>query len=399
MRFHFLRLYLVFFLAAGSLIFGFSEIYKHFFAQPLYHTIDVERIFEGLQANRGPEYKVLHRSELDLGSALLDKLGRGELVAYRVRHNYYYLRALDQERLVMWGPVAASDWKTIDWEPVLLLFYMALALIILLLLRPLFRDINHLIDCTEEFARRPARQSLDTPESSSVYPLARALYNMSNELLEQMQSHKDLANIMAHELRTPLARMKFCLKAVSEGLPEKYLVRLQADINELDKLAHNYLEFGRSQRADADYFLPVPLTALAHDLQEKFAGVEPPLTVVLRAGVGIVECNAVQLELALTNLINNALRFARAQVQLTIECDGRQLNLRVDDDGPGFSAPAGTDQHLSFGLGLYVVRQVALRHGGVMRECMSELGGACVRLELPCVPYRERLTGFSGLSG
>lgn len=388
MRFHFLRLYLVFFLTAGLLIFGFTEIYQYFFAGSQQHTIDVERIFDGLQSNRGPEYQVMPRQQLELGATQLEQLGRGEVVAYQVRQNYYYLRAMDDDRLVMWGPVTASRWQAFDEGPVLVLFYTALAVIILLLLRPLFRDINHLIACTEDFARRPARQSLDTPASSSVYPLARALYDMSNELLEQMQAHKDLANIMAHELRTPLARMKFCLKAAADRVPEKYLARLQADILELDKLAHNYLEFGRSQRADADYFLPVPLPALAHDLQKKFAGVEPPLTVVLRSEVSIVECNAVQLELALTNLINNALRFARARVQMTIECDGRQLCLRVDDDGPGFSAASGTDQHLSFGLGLYIVRQVALRHGGDMRECLSELGGACVRLELPCLVYR-----------
>ena len=90
----------------------------------------------------------------------------------------------------------------------------------------------------------------------------------------------------------------------------------------------------------------------------------------------------------LSNALNNASRFARAQILLSARRDGDELVLRVEDDGPGFDTtdPALIAQR---GLGLFVAGEIAKQHqrgarcGRVLLHNGGALGGAIFELRLP----------------
>jgi len=104
-----------------------------------------------------------------------------------------------------------------------------------------------------------------------------------------------------------------------------------------------------------------------------------------------------QLAHALSNLVDNAARYAASVVQITISCHEGTASIVVDDDGPGIAA---TDRERVFerftrlddsrarpqggsGLGLAVVRAIVSRHHGQIRIEDSPLGGARFVVELP----------------
>jgi signal transduction histidine kinase len=95
------------------------------------------------------------------------------------------------------------------------------------------------------------------------------------------------------------------------------------------------------------------------------------------------------VEEALVNAIQNARRYARRRIRLGAEVAGDWLNLRVEDDGPGFDGDASTRRGSGGGVGLIVGRRIArlhARHGKSGRlELVNggELGGAVFSMWLP----------------
>ncbi|MDC2888752.1 histidine kinase dimerization/phospho-acceptor domain-containing protein [Psychrosphaera algicola] len=164
----------------------------------------------------------------------------------------------------------AEEWEEPKDSLSIFIFYCTLALVFLMLLRPLFRDVAYLQKCAIEFGIKPSSQPLNTSPKSSVFPLAQALHKMSHQLLDQIRLHKDLSNIIAHEVRTPLARMKFILQSISADIPEKQLARFKRDINALETLAHEYLEFGRSQITDENYMEEIDLYRFSEEMEDKY---------------------------------------------------------------------------------------------------------------------------------
>lgn len=384
---NFLRYYLLFFAIACLFIVSFNQLYKSIFAPPIYYTVNVDDVFATFQNNLSPEFKILQAAALQIDQVSLDKMNQGEIIAFDTNAHTYYLKALDPSHYIQWGPVPISRWEEPKDTLIILIFYSALALLFLLLFRPLFRDVAHLQSCAIEFGKKPVAQALTVNPKSGVFPLAKALHTMSNQLLEQIQIHKDLANIIAHEVRTPLARMKFVLQKNKDAIPEKDLKRFKTDIRELEMLAHDYLEFGRNQITDPNYLQAIQVSEFIDLLHDKFSQSQLTVTFTNKAQTPTFWGNEMQLELAITNLLNNALRYAKQHIRVGCQRIDGDIRFAVEDDGPGFSATqinsANGSEHKGFGLGLYIVKQVAGRHNGRFTIGQSQLGGASMTIQFP----------------
>ena len=109
----------------------------------------------------------------------------------------------------------------------------------------------------------------------------------------------------------------------------------------------------------------------------------------------VVSGSAAALRRALTATVDNALRYASAAVEVTVEREGRHVVVRVRDDGPGidaavlpslfqrFATTGGGVGPRRYGLGLALVSEVAERHGGAVAAESPADGGAVIRIDLP----------------
>jgi two-component system sensor histidine kinase RstB len=212
-----------------------------------------------------------------------------------------------------------------------------------------------------------------------------------------LESQRILAQAVAHEIRTPLARMRFGLEmfeaANEEGERAHLREGLESDIRRLEHLAAHSVTYARIGRMVGIERSQIKVSALFADLADIFEPSPPMALSFAGARVESVKANREALELALRNLITNGLRHARSRVAVSIAQEGDRHVLRVDDDGDGvpeaerervFQPFTQLQKHPEgFGLGLALVRVVAEKHGGCAGVSDSPLGGARFQFELP----------------
>jgi two-component system, OmpR family, sensor histidine kinase QseC len=185
-----------------------------------------------------------------------------------------------------------------------------------------------------------------------------------------------LANEFAHELRTPLASIALQARGIKDTpsgpAQQQALARLQEDALRAGEVLAHLLALARTSRAELDEAAEtLDLDALARRVVAEFApaahaaGRELGLS---SSGPFSLSGHPVLLELALRNLVQNALAHTPPGTQIEVELDPAGGVLQVSDDGPlrtgspGEATPAAA-QPLRLGLGHRVVEKVAALHG------------------------------------
>lgn len=221
----------------------------------------------------------------------------------------------------------------------------------------------------------------------------------------------DFVSAVSHELRTPLAAMigsVLTLRRMDDRLkPEQRVTlvdisfrqgkRLQRLIEELLTLAT--VENGDTPRTDEPVSLGRMVDEITGELRTQRVGQELPPIRFVDAGVGTVYSAEQKLRQVVSNLIENACKYAPGSaIDLRLEPGkGGTVELKVIDGGPGIPA---TDRERVFerfvqldqsstrsqggtGLGLYLCRQIAVALGGTLALSEAPGGGSCFTLTLP----------------
>ncbi len=317
----------------------------------------------------------------------------------RVQIDLEHMRSLqrigDSDYAVMLGPLDEAlpeeGWQDSEVSGVailLLILMVAVALPMYVMVYRLWRDVSQLAQA----ARQMRDGQLDTraPRAGTalVRPLANAFNHMAEQLQQLLESQRVLAQAVAHEVRTPLARMRFGLADLEDTALDEIqrdaLGGLRTDVDRLQHLTDAGVEYAALGRCHQLTRQRLQLAALVRGVVAQFAPLPMPVQQAL-SPAGLVNVNRHMLELAL--------RYARRQIRIASTVNDGWLCLQVEDDGPGI-APELRGQVLQpyvrldpgspgFGLGLALVQVVADKHGGHVEVTDSELGGACIRLHLP----------------
>lgn len=238
---------------------------------------------------------------------------------------------------------------------------------------------------------RPLRQlaqqvhALDTQRAQKVEAPVRfqelaATVDAINRLVDRYHAaltrERALANEFAHELRTPLASIALQARSVQDSPPgeaqQVALARLGQDALRAGEVLAHLLALARASRAELDEAAePLDLDALARRVVSDYApdahagGRELELS---SPGPFPLSGHPVLLELALRNLVQNALAHTPRGTRVEVELDPAARLLQVSDDGRRHQGEAGeaapeSVQPLRLGLGHRVVEKVAALHG------------------------------------
>lgn len=228
--------------------------------------------------------------------------------------------------------------------------------------------------------------ALDTQRAQKIQADVRfeelaATVDAINRLVDRYHAaltrERALANEFAHELRTPLASLALQARGVQDApagpAQQEALVRLQQDALRAGEVLKHLLALARTSRAELDEATQaLDLDVLARRVVAEYApeahagGRELGLA---SPGPFPISGHPVLLELALRNLVQNALAHTPPGTQVEVELDPAAGSLQVVDDGPrhggapGQAPPAVQPLHL--GLGHRVVEKVAALHGAV----------------------------------
>jgi len=289
-----------------------------------------------------------------------------------------------------------------------IIFYASILLIVGLWLRPLLRDLTVLTSAAQQFAS-DYREPLDTAaRTTQLTSLATNLDDMSARVSQLIQTQKEMTAALSHEIRTPLARVRFAAAVLEGEVDEELRGQLRdinSDVQQIDDLISDMLDYARLDHPGLRMQLQnVPLEPWLAAVIASSGQHQRSVNTVRRDELDNAWMEPRLMELALSNLLANALRYARHTVTITIARDGNLYRLAVEDDGEGipegdrisiFRAFTRLDTSRNrntggFGLGLAIVARIAALHRGrVVADTSTALGGAKLALEWPLPPGPE----------
>jgi len=239
--------------------------------------------------------------------------------------------------------------------------------------------------------------------SGEIRELGEAFAVMTERLDARHKYISDFAADVAHEFKSPLTSIRGAAELLGEGAADdpdarrRFLRNIELDVERLDRLVVRLLELSRIE-ASSEVMTIVDLEALVTRVAQRSRTHERPILVRYDARSRLVRAREADLETAVVNLVDNALRFSPpgAAVEIRVEGGGAQpLGLSVIDRGPGIDAATlprifdrffTTDrERKGTGLGLAIVKSVASAHGGEVLVSSKPGAGARFTLLLPAL--------------
>ena len=243
---------------------------------------------------------------------------------------------------------------------------------------------------TAERAGRGDRDAVFAVEGPrEVRMAAEALSEMQRRIAGAVQERTNLIAAIAHDLRTPLARLRFR----AETLPEEQSAAIVRDIERMDAMIGGVLAFVRGEERVERRRLD--LGALVQSAVDDLAETGADISVV-EAVPAEVMADSLALRRLVGNLLDNAVKYA-GSARCRVRREGKDALLLVEDEGPGLADDALERMFTPFvrgdeardpstggvGLGLALARAIARAHGGEVWLSRREERGLCAHLRLP----------------
>ncbi len=399
MKYQFVRFYALSALLLIGLVLCFGQLYNILFVAQHEKTMMLPQQALQQLISHPEKITLLTRSELALPSYLDAQLqSHGSLTVSEhagsaALHYLYVLDEQDNTNVYQVGPLPLVK-ENGEEGLVFALFYGLLALGLLVLFKPLFNDLRRLQNAAVQYALDHKPIELITPKRSSIYPLAKSLSDMSQQISQFLQLHTDLSRILSHEIRTPLSRIQLAVSLMDE-VDKEEREQIVNSLDEIEARLQQYLSFARIENQFAVYQMAaVDMPKLVDKVARKY---QTYYTIQIRCDVQChqVMAEAVSLEIALQNLIGNAVKYAHSLVEVIVTEHDNNYCICVQDDGDGLPVNAedllqpfiqGEQPALSsgYGLGLYIVQRIAKWHDGKITVGNSSTsGGASIEFVWP----------------
>ena len=274
----------------------------------------------------------------------------------------------------------------------------------------LVSPIRNLTAAVERFGRGDLAARWHTQRRDEIGYLARAFNDTAERLQRLLTSERRLLADISHELRSPLARLKFAVR-LARTCPDKELAldRIERDVDRITSMVSELVEITRAEGdPEARKFEIVNLEQVVNDIvsEERLDAEvrECRLQVsgrLERALWGDPEL----LSRAVANVLRNAIRYspARSAVEVTLAEDADSATIEIRDHGPGvpeellsqifkpfFRVEDARDANSGgVGLGLSIAMRAVQLHQGTIRGENANPGFR-VKITLPCLPSAEK---------
>jgi len=264
-------------------------------------------------------------------------------------------------------------------------------LVLLLSLGPLRKRLGQFEAATSRLGAGDLGVRVPASEDGDILDSMGATFNsMAGRISDLVRSHQELLGSVAHEIRTPLARIRFALELIRESgsVPDNRIQAMERDLTSLDSLLAELLAYNRLSRIETLDAETVDLAALATEAASAESWSRQGVSFAV-AGGATVTADRRMLGRAVANLVRNAFRHASSKVVVSIGSSGGETWIEVGDDGQGFGSDMRDRLGRPFakgpgsagsGLGLATVERVAALHGARVDYGTAPEGGASVRM-------------------
>ncbi len=277
------------------------------------------------------------------------------------------------------------------------IFYSGFLMICLFWVWQWRRRIKHLNSVAKQVSLGDLSVRAEESERWKLGPINQAINQMLRQIEALVSSQRFLTNSVAHELRTPLSRMRFIVESMQD-LPNAKISAMNEELDELENLINEVLLYARADYKNAQ---DKPKQLNLAQIIEKEAGQHTPRCFLELDKQLYILSSEGQIQRIISNLINNVQKYAGGVIAITLKkTENNFAEIAIKDNGPGilpenidnvfepfFQEQKNTD---GFGLGLAIVKQIVLQLGGEISVRNIENGGACFLVVLPLVEQGQR---------
>lgn len=348
--------------------------------------------------------------DLELSQADADVLSPGNMIIGNLDDSVVYYRFIDSDQVAQFGPVTTYGPLENATSIALVAVVLFMTLGVFIWVWRLSRKLVLLDQAATRFGGGDFHSRVSENARFQVGGLNKSFNQMARRIQNLIKGNKNLTNAVAHELRTPVSRIRFQLDMMHDETNEEkrnqYMYGISDDIEELGDLVDELLTFARFEREGrAQNFQEYSLHESLNNVV-RASNLADAIEVMydqdwLEGGSEserrMLPYEPKYLERAIGNLVANAQKYAESQVRINVERSVNICTILVDDDGPGI--PVGDRESIfepfkrldnsrtrdtgGYGLGLAIVKQIVEWHGGEITISDSPIGGARFSLSWP----------------
>jgi len=304
-----------------------------------------------------------------------------ELIDIRIKYETGYFKFLiHKDRVTSSTARLFALWITVP--------AIIMVIISLIFLKNQTRPITNLARAAEKFGKGEEVEEFKPSGASEIRQAGYEFDKMRKRIIRHLNQRSEMLSGISHDLRTPLTRMKLQLAFIKD---EKLAKKLSEDINEMEKMLNEYLQFTSSTYKEKDEIFN--LSELIDLIIEKYNNKNISKNLIPRVYLNGRK-NLIQR--CLNNLIDNSIKYAK-KINIELLKKENSLFIKIDDDGPGipkseydnvfkpfYKIDKGrADAKASVGLGLSIASDIIRSHGGNIKLEKSKMNGLSVKIFLP----------------
>mgnify|MGYP005993480547 CR=1 FL=1 len=321
------------------------------------------------------------KSNFDLGEFWFDTTSYKELIDLRIKFNNGYFKFLvPKDRVTSSSARLFGLWITVP--------AVIIVIISLIFLKNQTRPIVNLARAAERFGKGEEIQEFKPSGSLEIRQAGHEFDKMRKRINRHLNQRTEMLSGISHDLRTPLTRMKLQIAFVKDKDLAK---KISEDINEMEKMLNEYLQFTSSSYAEKDEMFDlsklIQNIIIKYDNKNILQNLTPRIYFSGRKNL---------INRSINNIIDNALKYGK-QIEIKLNKKNTNLFITIDDDGPGIPKneypnvfkpfykidKSRSDAKSSVGLGLSIASDIVRSHGGNIILESSKMNGLRVKIVLP----------------
>ena len=325
------------------------------------------------------------RRELKLkfnpGEYWFDTTSYKELIELRIKYeNGYFKFLVSKDRVTSSSARLFALWIIVP--------AVIIIIISLIFLKNQTRPITKLARAAERFGKGEEIQEFKPSGALEIRQAGHEFDKMRKRILRHLNQRNEMLSGISHDLRTPLTRMKLQIAFIKD---EDLAKKLTEDIDEMEKMLNEYLQFTSSSYIEKDEMFN--LSELIEEVVNKYNNKNIQRDLLSRV---YVNGRKNLINRCLNNIIDNALKYGD-KIEIKLKKKNTNLFITIDDDGPGISSKeydnvfkpfykidkGRADSKSSVGLGLSIASDIIRSHGGNIRLEKSKMDGLRVKIFLP----------------
>ena len=321
------------------------------------------------------------KSNFGSGQFWFDTTSYKELIDLRIKYQSGYFKFLvPKDRVTSSSARIFALWITV---PALIM-----VLISLIFLKNQTRPITNLAKAAERFGKGEEIEEFKPSGAAEIRQAGYEFDKMRKRIIRHLNQRSEMLSGISHDLRTPLTRMKLQIAFIKDKELEN---RLTEDINEMEKMLNEYLQFTSSSYLEKNE--KFNLSKLIDQIVKKYdnnnISTDLPSEIYINGRKNLIQR-------CINNLIDNGIKYGD-KVKINLIKNNNHLFIKIEDNGPGipekehnnvfkpfYKIDKGrADSKSSVGLGLSIASDIIRSHGGNINLEKSSMNGLGVKIFLP----------------